>query len=460
MTQPQAIVIGAGVSGLACALRLREAGIATSVLEASDHSGGLISTAQKNGFLFESGPQSFQLTAELRALIQAAGCESQLIEANPSMPRYILRAGKLRPAPMSPPSLLTTSLLSTGAKLRVLGEPFRRSRLVAHDESLANFVRRKFGTEILEYLAGPFVSGIFAGDPEKLSVQSAFPSLALWESEYGSVIRGAIKSRGSGERVRPTLASFQSGMSTLLNGLASTLAPNVTTGVSVSSIESSQNGWRVLSAGGSHNTALCARAVVFATPAYAAAKILKAALPELSMPLAGIPYAPVAVVCQGYRREHVGHTLNGFGFLVPRTENFRTLGVIWNSSLFPDRCPQGMVLMTSFVGGASDPHIVDLEETEISALVHRETQGILHISAPPIAERVWRHMHALPQYNLGHAQKSAAIRGHLSALRGIFITGNYLDGPSIGSCVSQAFQTARGVRDYLSGEVASEPPKS
>lgn len=460
MNQSQAIVIGAGISGLACALRMRELGIATCLLEARDHAGGLISATRERGFLFESGPQSLQLTPDLRTLIRAAGCERALQEASPGLPRFILRAGKLRPAPMSPPSLLTTSLLSTGAKLRVLSEPFRRTRPTVSDESLASFVRRKFGTEILEYLAGPFVSGIFAGDPEKLSVRSAFPSLALWEAEYGSVIRGAIKSRRDGERVRPTLASFQGGVSTLLVSLASKLAPNITTGAPVSSIESGPNGWSVLCAGQSPNNAPAANAVVFATPAWAAAKILRVISPDLSASLAGVPYAPVAVVCQGYRREHVGHRLNGFGFLIPRGENLHTLGVIWNSSLFSDRCPQSMVLMTSFIGGASDPHIAGLENAEISTLVRREIAGILKITAPPVSERIWRHTPALPQYNLGHAQKSAAIRNHLSALRGIFITGNYLDGPSMGSCVSQAFQTAERVRDYLFAGAPSKPSEN
>ncbi len=449
MNQPQVIVVGAGISGLACAMRLRELGVSVRVLEAAKHAGGLICSACENGFLFESGPQSFQLAAHLRTLIRAAECESQLVEANPGLPRYILRKGKLRPAPMSPPSLLTTPLLSPGSKLRVISEPFRRSQPRTDDESFANFVRRKFGTEILEYLAGPFVSGIFAGDPEKLSLRSAFPSLALWESEYGSVIRGAMKSRGSGERVRPTLASFRSGMSALLDAMARKLQMEIATGVTVNSIESAGPAlWKVCS-DGSQAEAVSGSAIVFATPAYATSKILKGVSEKIALALASIPYAPVVVVSHGYRREHVGHPLNGFGFLIPRTEKLHTLGVIWNSSLFAERCPEGSVLMTSFIGGASDPHILDRSDSEISSLVHSEIAGLLKISAPPVAERIWRHARALPQYNLGHAQKVAAIRENLTALHGIFIAGNYLEGPSIGSCVSQAFQTAESVRDYL-----------
>ncbi len=451
MNPRQVIVVGAGISGLACALRLNELGVAVRVLDAAENPGGLISTVQREGFLFESGPQSFQLTSELRELIRAAGCESELLEADPRTQRYILRGGKLRPAPMSPPSLLTTSLLSVGSKMRVLSEPFRRSQPAAEDESLADFVRRKFGTEILEHLAGPFVSGVFAGDPEKLSLRSSFPSLALWEEEYGSVIRGAMKSRNQGERVRPTLASFKTGMSTLLGAIAQKLGLALATNATVRSIESvGTDGWTIHCSGATQPDTLSASAIVLATPAYAAAKLVAPTAKRLATTLAGIPYAPVAVVAQGYRREHVGHALNGFGFLVPRTEKLRTLGVIWNSSLFPGRCPPDTVLMTSFLGGATDPQILGMDDNEIANQVHQDIAGVLQISGPPIARQVWRHVHALPQYNLGHAQKVAAVRDDLSALHELFIASNYLDGPSIGSCVSQGFCTAQSVRDYLS----------
>src|SRR5215469_78287 len=451
MNPRHAIIIGAGISGLACALRLRELGVSVRVLEATSRAGGLIATEQQNGFLFESGPQSFQLTPELRELIHLAGCESELLEANPQSPRYVLRGGKLRPAPMSPPAILTSSLLGAGSKMRVLSEPFRRSQPTAEDESFADFVRRRFGTEILEHLAGPFVSGVFAGDPEKLSLRSAFPSLALWEAEYGSVIRGALKSRGRGERVRPTSASFRGGLATLLNSAAQKLGESLVTSANVDSVRPvTVCSWTLHYSANTEQEMLPADAVIVATPAYVAAKLLTPVAEPLASTLAGIPYAPIAVVNQGYRREHVGHALNGFGFLVPRTEKLRTLGVIWNSSLFPGRCPEGTVEMTSFLGGATDPHILDMDDVQIGNHVHKEIAGVLQIKAPPIVQRVWRHQHALPQYNLGHMQKVAAIRDELRNLSGLFIAGNYLDGPSIGTCVSEGFRTAQTVREYLS----------
>jgi protoporphyrinogen/coproporphyrinogen III oxidase len=454
MNPRQAIVIGAGISGLACALRLREMGVAVRVFEAGARPGGIISTIERDGFLFESGPQSFQLTTELRELIRAAGCESGLVEADPRSPRYILRKGKLHPAPMSPPAVLTTSLLGAGSKMRALSEPFRRSRPVPGDESFADFVRRKFGTEILEYLAGPFVSGVFAGDPEKLSLPSAFPSLALWEAEYGSVIRGAMKSRGKSGKIgstRPKPASFKSGMETVLNAMAEKLGPALTTNAAVDTVQpAASDSWTIHCTAAAAAKKTDADAIVLATPAHVATQLLAPISVRLASTLAGIPYAPIAVVALGYRREHVGQALDGFGFLVPRTEKLRTLGTIWNSSLFRGRCPQGTVLMTSFLGGATDPQILAVDDEQVVNLVHQELSGVLRISAPPIAQHVWRHARALPQYNLGHAQKVAAIREDILSIRGFFITGNYLDGPSIGSCVLQGFRTAEKVRDYLS----------
>ncbi|MGH9727532.1 MAG: protoporphyrinogen oxidase [Candidatus Acidiferrales bacterium] len=447
----QAIVVGAGISGLACALRLAEMGIGVRVLEAAGQPGGVISTVIRDGFLFESGPQSFQMTPDLRELIRVANFEGELIEADPKTPRYVLLGGKLRPAPLSPPTLLSTSLLGMGSKVRLLGEAFRRSKPLAHDESFADFVRRKFGTEILEHLAGPFASGVFAGDPEQLSLRSTFPSLAQWEEEYGSIIRGAIKSRSKGEHTRPTFAGFKRGMGSFVNALARKLGSAVTIGVRVDSFEpDGRTGWSIRCSGTRGAEVLQANALVFATPAYEAARLASKSAEDLSKTLSGIPYAPVAVVAEGYRREQVGHALNGFGFLVPRKEGLRTLGTVWNSSLFSGRAPEGMVVMTSFVGGALDPRILELNGEQIANQVRQEIGRVLQISGSPVARHVWIHQKALPQYNLGHAQRVCAIYDELEKHRGIFITGNYLEGPSIGSCISQGFRAAKSALEHLS----------
>jgi oxygen-dependent protoporphyrinogen oxidase len=189
------IVIGAGLSGLACAHRLSQLGAEVTVLEASDRAGGFLGTIRKDGFLFESGPQSFQLTEILRDLIRELGIEGELQKADPTAARYILLHSRLQKIPTSPQAMLTSSLLGAGSRWKILTEPFRKTRPPAGEESVASFARRKFGNEILEYLVGPFVSGVYAGDPEMLSLKAAFPSLDEWEREYGSVLRGAKKAR-------------------------------------------------------------------------------------------------------------------------------------------------------------------------------------------------------------------------------------------------------------------------
>ncbi|HXW17846.1 MAG TPA: protoporphyrinogen oxidase, partial [Candidatus Acidoferrales bacterium] len=187
----QVAVIGAGISGLSCAHRLRQFGLSVIVLECHAHAGGVIGTIERNGFRFESGPQSFLGTRPAMELIRALGIEGEVLQANPRAPRYVFKQGRLCAVPMSPPALLASSLLSLSSRYRVLSEPFRRSSPSVVDESVAAFVRRKFGQEILEYLVAPFVSGVYAGDPEVLSLKSAFPSLDEWQRRHGSIIRGA-----------------------------------------------------------------------------------------------------------------------------------------------------------------------------------------------------------------------------------------------------------------------------
>src|SRR5215470_13201810 len=188
----QVIVIGAGISGLSCAYHLQQLGLPVLLLESSARVGGLIGSYEDDGFLFESGPQSFQGTETILELIRQLGIEKELQTADPAAPRYVLLHGRLRKIPMTPQALLTSTLLSPTSRWKVLSEPFRRTRPPGGEETVGEFVRRKFGHEILEYLVAPFVSGVYAGDPEKLSLKAAFPSLDEWERAHGSVLRGAM----------------------------------------------------------------------------------------------------------------------------------------------------------------------------------------------------------------------------------------------------------------------------
>ncbi len=449
----QTVVIGGGISGLACAFRLRQLGIPVLLLEQSQRVGGVIDSVQQDGFLFECGPQSFLSTDLLLELVDALGLGPELLRADPRAPRYILTRGRLEPVPMAPPALLTTSLLGISSKWQLLSEPFRRSHPPARDESVADFVRRKFGTELLELLVGPFVSGVYAGDPEKLSLRSAFPSAYEWEKEYGSVLRGAMKSRPPKEKPRPTLCSFQGGVVTLVRALGEKLGGSVHLGARVISMHRGRtNGKSQFELSVAHQgrtELLKASAVVVATETEAAGQVLSGISEHFVAQFTKIEYAPVAVVAGGYREEQMAHPVDGFGFLVPRREGMRVLGTVWNSSLFPGRAPKGMVNLTSFAGGATDRELLQSSDAEVADTIAQEVARVLKITGQPATTRVQRYARALPQYNLGHGATIAALRELCAISPGLFLTGNYLEGPSIGVCVEQAFHTAQAVQQYL-----------
>ena len=448
------IVIGAGLSGLACAHRLNQLGAEVTVLESADRAGGLLGTIRKDGFLFESGPQSFQTTEILLDLIRELGIESELQKADSRAARYILVHGRLQKIPTSPQALLSSSLLGPRSRWKILSEPFRKTNPPATEESVGAFARRKFGNEILEYLVAPFVSGVYAGDPEKLSLKAAFPTLHEWESQYGSVLRGAKKARARrGPKEPESLCSFQQGVARLPDALAAKLGENLQTKTRVVSMNrlgpAGNESHEIRTESGGSSATIQAAAIVLATPAYVAAHLIASISAQLGQMLSGIAYAPVAVVAAGYYQQQVGELMNGFGFLVPRTEKLHTLGTVWNSSLFPSRAPRGSVTLTSFTGGATNPGIADAPEEEIAKIIQSENEHILKIIGSPVTSAVWKHPRALPQYNLGHGHVVEEIRDMERKIPGIFFAGNYLEGPSVGKCVENGFQTANAVQAYL-----------
>jgi protoporphyrinogen/coproporphyrinogen III oxidase len=452
------IVIGGGISGLACAYRLQQLGVAVTVLESGGQPGGVIETESSDGFLFESGPQSFQGTESVLALVRELGLEPELQIADAKAPRYIVRGKQLRALPMSPPALLTSSFLGARSRFNLISEAIRSSRSPTKDESIATFVRRKFGNEILDYLVAPFVSGVYAGDPEQLSLRASFPSLAQWEREYGSVVRGAIKSRPKtpAQTRRPALCNFRKGVSELPRALAAKLGASFQTGTPTTSISRApsqqfETRFDIQSGQQEKSSQAPAAAVVIATPAYVASNLLKPISPTAAQSLSAIAYAPVAVVSTAYRRDQIADPLFGFGFgfLIPRKEKIRTLGTVWNSSLFPNRGPEGTVVMTSFIGGATDLEITKLSEPEISTIVEQDNAAILGIRGTPIRTKVWSYQRAIPQYNIGHGQLVETIRAAETQNPGIFFAGNYLDGPSLGNCIDSAFKTAEAVRGFV-----------
>ncbi len=422
-------------------------------LESGSRPGGVIATKEKDGFRFELGPQSFLSTEPLLGLIDALGLRDHLLNANPRAPRYILLGGRLVAAPLAPPSLLTTSLFSAGTKWRLLTEILRRSQPPADDESIAAFVRRKFGDELLNRFVAPFVSGVYAGDAERLSLRAAFPKIHEFEAQYGSVLRGAMKSRPAKGAPRGGLCSFRDGMETLPRAIAARLGNSLLPETSVAGLRHGKaNGkpwFEVDIARHNHRETLAASAVVIATPTNIASQILQGLSDKFAPLFSRIEYAPVAVVSACYRREQIQKPPDGFGFLVPRAEGLRVLGTVFNSALFAGRAPKGMDCFTSFAGGATDPGFCELSDEEITETICAEVARVLGITGKPVATNLHHYARALPQYNLGHSQIVKSLEALTAAMPGLFLTGNYLSGPSVGACVEQADRTAEAVRVYL-----------
>jgi oxygen-dependent protoporphyrinogen oxidase len=305
----------------------------------------------------------------------------------------------------------------------------------------------------LDRLVGPFVSGIYAGDPEQLSLRAAFPKLYEAEKSAGSVIRGSLKlGVKAGEKTvtrpkpRPGLLSFRAGNETLVRSLASALGPAIRYNVTVNEIGHADHRFHLKLQSPAEAEELVCDQLVLATPTGASARLLQAVAPAASSALERISYAPVAVVSLGYKREQVRNSLLGFGFLAPRSSRMRTLGSVWNSSLFPSRAPQGHVLLTSFVGGATDPSAAALSEEELGSLVHREIAPILQISGDPAVARVTRYSRAIPQYNLGHLERLQEVQAAIAQVPGLRVIGNYWKGPSIGACVEHSLAVAEEIR--------------
>ncbi len=450
------LVVGAGISGLVCAYAVRKAGIDALLVEASPRPGGVIRSESREGFLIELGPQSFSGTSQLRELCSELGIEKEVVQAPPRAPRFILVDGRLRRLPLSPAAFFSSSLFGVRTKWSIVRDALGRSNPPQSEESVASFVRRKFSAELLEKLVGPFVSGIYAGDPEKLSLRSAFPQLFEAERTASSIVRGLM--RGSknehSPRERPTLLSIRKGNETLVGALASKLGPALRINASVTGVQRRATGdeetFEVhVNTGGKEERITCSH-LVMATPTLATASLLATVSPAFESVVATIDYAPVAVVSLGYREPDVGRSLDGFGFLVPRSAGLRVLGTVWNSSLFPGRAPEGFALLTSFVGGSTDPQAGTLKPDEIVSLVHREISPLLRIKQLPAFSNVTVYQRALPQYNLGHSERIEALKSLSAKFPGLWLAGNYLRGPSIGACVEQALSIAAKIRSRIS----------
>lgn len=455
MSSLDAIVIGAGISGMTAAYALHRAGQRVCVLEAGSEVGGLIRSVNDNGFFLEYGPQTFPGRAtELLAICRDLGLDP--LPANPlADKRYLYLKSALTPLPTRPEEAIFTPLLSWSGKWRVLQECLIPpipvpSPLQVDDISIADFVRARLGSEVLERLVDPFISGIYAGDVEALSLPAVFPTLRQWEREKGSLLKGAFltfrEARNTGTPPNPDarrLFSFKGGMQRLPQTLKLALPRDtVRYNAAVQAIHSGKGGYHVEIADGGGT--LSAPRMILAVPAYVAARLLHPFSPLAADALAAIPYVSLSVVHTAFLKSEIDHLLDGFGFLVPRRERLSLLGSVWISRLFPERAMDYYYLFTNYMGGAHRPDIADWDEERLVAEVSRELSAVFRTRNPlkAVFSRVVRHEKAIPQYTLGHRVRLQTVDWALAQHPGITLCGNYLHGIALNECVKSGLRAA------------------
>lgn len=447
MANKKVVVIGAGISGLTAAHILHKVGYDVTVLEKNSKVGGSIETVVENGMLFDRGPNSaLETTPIIAQLVEELNLKDQFVYANKEgNKRYILKDGKLHALPMSPPAFIKAKLFSGKAKLRLMKEPFIRRSNDGYYQSIAEFVTRRLGSEFLDYAINPFVAGVYAGNPEDLSVKSAFPKLYALEEDYGGLIVGTIRSirkrkkRKEQSKQSAKMLSFKDGMQVLPKAIAGALGNRVKLNADVVSIRKTGEGkFGVTYKKSGQTLTLLADVVLSTVPAFKAADLFGDFDDKFKDHCADIYYPPVLVIYLAYDKKDVGQPLDGFGFLVPSKEGKSFLGAIWSSVIFPNRSNKDSAAFTLFVGGSRDPGFVDDNEEAVVKRVRNEFEEIMKINSKPvyISTRLWEK--AIPQYKLGYVEHENYFDHFEKENKGIIISGNFRGGISIGDCIKNA----------------------
>ncbi len=445
-------VIGAGISGLSATRELLRAGHEVVLIESSEHLGGLLDSSSSDGFLMEHAASSF-IPAESGAAELARELGVSLEEALPqAKKRWVYRDGRLREMPPNLLAMLSGSFLSWRGKLRALAEPLQPTHPGAN-ESVAEFFNRRLGEEVEQRMIAPFVTGVYAGDTNNLSLRACFPSLSTLEAR-GGLLRGLAATRvesafsffqdDSGTSKGQRILAPVGGLGALAKALARELEPHTWTSTSISSLEKHGREFVLHTASGEHHRF---DGVVLATPAYVSASLVGPHRAEMAQALREIPYVPMVVVGLGYSDKPI-HPLDGFGFVVAKGSSLRVLGTVFESSCFSGRAPEGGVMLRCMMGGSRDPGILDESNEAIVARAREDLKEVLDIRGAPTFQQVVRWPRAIPQYTIGHLDRVDRIEEGASSL-GLVVTGNALGGISINDCVAKGKKVADRVMQLL-----------
>jgi protoporphyrinogen/coproporphyrinogen III oxidase len=447
------VIVGGGIAGLAAAFDLQARGLSVRVIEAASRPGGVIATERTDGWVIDEGPDSLLVQKPAAvALCRELGIADRLVSTLLPRTAFVLRDGRLHALseasflgfPITFGALARSPLFSLAGKARMAGELLAPRRTTEEDESIGDFVGRRFGREAVDYLAEPLLAGIHAGDVDRLSMRALFPRLVDAERQSGSVLR-ALRAL----RVRPSpqgaFVSLPGGIAELVEALAAALAPGTVMTKARATTVRQSDVYAVEWAAGQ----VRARSLVLAVPAYVAASLLRPLDAELAASCDAVPYASTATVVFGYRRDQVAHPLRGTGFVVPRLEQLALLAGTWVTSKWPGRAPQGHVLIRGFLGGGRDPGRLDAADSELVETARRELTELLGISGSAILTRLFRWTRQSPQYEVGHLQRVSEIERRLTALPGVFVTGSGFRAIGIPDCISDGRATAVRAAEYL-----------
>jgi oxygen-dependent protoporphyrinogen oxidase len=434
------------------------------VYEAGNRIGGVIKSESRDGYLAELGPNSMSRPAPpVLEILTDIGLEPAMVQSSPgARDRHVVKRGKLVRIPTNPVEVLTSRLLSNAAKLAILGEPLVEPMRSTQDESIAGFIRRRFNQEVLDYLVNPYVAGTSAGDPEQLSVRHAMPTLHSLEQTYGSVMKGLWKAskaqHDQGAELKPTggLISFRQGLQQIVDAFKRELQSQLRLQAPVTQLRGGPKAWTVEAA---FQAPELYDAVIYAAPAHSLAEI------DLDFPggerlatLSSIEHPPVVVVALGFAREQVGQPLGGFGFLTPEVERRRVMGVIFSSSVFPERAPAGHVLLTALAAGSRDPGFAEADNHTIVARVLDELRILLRVRGEPRFRAIQVWPKAIPQYVLGYGRFKEIADQIEQTNAGLFLAGTYRDGIALADAIASGEQAASRVEKLLHSEPVSGIP--
>jgi len=464
-TRVEVVVVGGGIAGLTAALALRERGRDVLLLEGGPRLGGVIRTEAIDGFVVDAGPDAILAQKpEGLALCNALGLAGRVIPTRPQAHTVlVLHRGRLHPLPegmaLAVPTrvlpFVRSGLFSWPGKLRMsLDVVLPRRADDGDDESIAAFLRRRFGAEAVARIGEPLMAGIHAGDPERLSMRATFPRLVELERRHGSLIRAlwASRPRGPAAAARPAFYSLAGGLEELVDAIARRLTPaSVRLGARVDRLARRDGVLSVTLRGGDTITA---RAVIAAVPAWAAAPLVSTLSAEAASILQAIPFASSATVALGYRREDVAHPLDAHGLLIPRGEGLRACACTFASAKFAGRAAEGQVLLRAFLGGVRDPGVLDLDDSELAALVRRELGPVLGLRGTAVMERVYRWPRSTPQMGIGHLDRIARLDAIVGGLPGLFLTGAGLHGAGLPDSIADGARAALAADAYVTAPPA------